>query len=233
MHVERLMPVMQPVPKDVLGDFSVRLNRGFILGGELFDTINLLTRPHESGITARYLAISNNGRKVCLTIFPSEEMAYKHHKHGSINIPAQIAYAREGFMAEPVVLRRLEQAETSTGTHYFPLLLSEVYDAGGLNPAYVIEFLEGGDIRTASKSQLEEYKIKYETAIHIAHGAGIHFADLRVEDLRVLPDGQAMIIDFNNTDYGNHISEEQARQNDFERLQRIFIELITHNTPHT
>lgn len=219
MSKERILSDLRPRQVDVP---KVGVTEGFVFDGQTYDVKRRLSR--EGGLAARYEAVGEAGGKVCLTVFPMEAMM-AHFIRFSTNVSESVDNLRKRFMTEPPILQRLSEIEETLGTHYFPRLLSNTYGEKEGVPSYLIEFIEGADIRTVPKDQRERYKEAYLKAMEIAHGAGVHFADIQLEDLRVLPDGKPMIIDFNSTEYEGETSDQEARKLDLERLQRLFNEL--------
>lgn len=208
----------EPNPEESLQVNASRPTEGFVLETEEFKQSNIKRLDRGYGVSARYLAIGENGSKVCLTVFPYEEIM---RRHGQDLPEYQTSIAKRAFLSEPEVLRKLQKAEEKIGTHYFPRMMTGVNARDTNNPWYVIEFVEGTGIADVTLEQAKKLRGEFERAIKIAQSVSVHFSDLRIEDLRVLPDGSVMIIDFNSSSYP-HIDEEQAIRNDFDRLDEIY-----------
>ena len=217
MSAEKFTPL---IPKD---PYNPDLRQGFFFEGKPFHVLQRLDEG--KGISSIYLAQNEDGTKVCLTLFDKYGMAQKFQERGYANIDTLIQSSRELFMTEPQTLQKLENEEQKHQTHDFPRLLSGVFDPHGTNPSYITEYIESTDIRSLPATSLKKYQELFAQAIHLAQAAGVHFPDLSVEDLRILPTEEIMIIDFNRSQYEHSLSIEEANQKDEEMLQFIFSSL--------
>ena len=191
----------------------------FLLGNTSYRVLRRLDRDY--GIAERYLAESESGgEKVCLSRFIGKTRdTTALRRGGSLELYA-IYFGKKAFLSEYETLIKLAEAEKNSGTSFFPRIRSKLYGAETYQPAFVMDYIDGVPISQCTMEKAESLKNQFIKAMSIAHTAGIHFADLRVEDLIVDPSGKVHIIDFNSTEYySKGINPEEA---DFARLDDIY-----------
>ena len=196
-HLENVPIVLDPIEQiiwDASGRFTYK-NDAYEITSRLYPLPDVpLYDPQV--LTFRFLAKHKlSGEPVCMTTTPSDLYTDIEGIRPAQYIEGDLLR----FFSEPVHLQKLAQIEQMAGTHYFPRLLSPAVttDRGGF--AYLMEYVPGISIDDILPDERPAYRDALRQAISVAHIAGIRFFDLAAEDLRILPDGQDMMLDFKMT----------------------------------